>query len=86
MCILDCSLLVLVLVLTLGSKSVVLFSDLIDLSHVLEEIRASLQSDEQFGLFAVSVASGTLYRDGSSSDLLESGIVVSRIIQINGGN
>ena len=82
MCIRARSLLLLFGSVAFGSKSVVLFSDLIELLHVLEEVRTSLKSDEQLGLLAVSVASWTLHSDGSRSDLLERGIVVSRIKKI----
>ena len=60
----------------LGGKSLILFSDLIELPHVLEEIGASLQGDEKLGLLAVSLLS--LHSDGSGSDLLEGGIFVSK--------
>ena len=68
--------------LTLGSgsiflcESLVLFSDLIELPHVLEEIWASLQGDEKLGLLAISLL--PLHSDGSGSDLLEGGILVSK--------
>lgn len=60
----------------LGGESLVLLSDLVELSHVLEEVRRSLEGDEQFGLFTVSVTSWPLHCDGSGSDLFEGGVIV----------
>lgn len=60
----------------LGGKSLILFSDLVELPHILEEIGASLQGDEKLGLLAVSLL--PLHSDGSGSDLLEGGIFVSK--------
>lgn len=59
-----------------GGKSLVLFSDLVELFHVLLEIGASLQGDEKLGLLAISLL--PLHSDGSGSDLLEDGIFVSK--------
>jgi len=59
-----------------GGESLVLFSDLVELPHVLEEIWASLQGDEKLGLLAISLL--PLHSDGSGSDLLEGGILVSK--------
>merc|ERR1712110_181730 len=59
-----------------GGESLVLFSDLVELPHVLEEIGASLQGDEKLGLLAISLL--PLHSDGSGSDLLEGGVLVSK--------
>ena len=61
----------------LGGKFLVLFSDFVEFLHVLKEVLASLQGNEQFGFLAVTPAS--LNSDGSGSNLLEYGIVVSII-------
>ena len=61
--------------LHLGGESFVLFLNLVEFIHILEEIGASLQSDEQLGFFGVSSLS--LDCDRLSSDLLESSIIVS---------
>ena len=61
----------------LGSKSFVLFSDFVELLHVLEEVWTSLERDEELGLLTISVSSRALHCDGPRSDLLESGVVVS---------
>ena len=53
----------------------VFFTDLVELPHVLEEVGASLERDEKLGLLAVSLL--PLHSDGSGSDLLEGGILVS---------
>ena len=58
-------------------QALVLLTDLVELLHVLEEVRAALQSDEELGLLAVSVTSWALDGDGLGSDLLEGGVVVS---------
>ena len=62
------------LLLLLG-ECFVLFSDLVELGHVFEELRASLEGDEQLCLLAVTFV--TCDGDGSGLDLLESGVVVS---------
>jgi len=59
----------------LGSESLVLFSDFIEFLHVLEEVFTSLQGDEKLCLLAVT--SRPLNSDGSSSNLLECGVIVS---------
>jgi len=59
-----------------GGESLVLFFDLVELPHILEEIWASLQGDEKLGLLAISLL--PLHSDGSGSDLLEGGIIVSK--------
>lgn len=59
-----------------GGKSLVLLSDLVELSHVLEEIWASLQCDEELCLLAITFLS--LDSDSSCSDLLECCILVSK--------
>ena len=53
----------------------VLLSDLVELSHVLLEVRAFLQGDEQLCFLAISSVS--LDSDGLGFDFLESGIVIS---------
>lgn len=58
-----------------GSESLVLFSDFIEFLHVLEEVFASLQGDEKLSLLAVT--SRPLNSDGSCSNLLECGVIVS---------
>lgn len=59
-----------------GGESFVLFFDFIELLHVVEELTASLQSDEKFGFLAVT--SRALNSDSSGSDLLELGVIVSK--------
>ena len=54
----------------------VFLSDLVELSHVLLEVRAFLQGDEQLCFLAIS--SGSLDSNGLGFDFLESGIVVSK--------
>jgi hypothetical protein len=76
------SLLVLSLLLELAGGLFVLFTDLVELLHVLKEVGTSLESDEQFGFLAVVplvVTSGArrLNCDGLGSDLLECSVVVS---------
>jgi len=55
----------------------VLLANLVELSHVLEEVGAPLQSDEELGLLTVASVVRGLNCDGLGSDLLESGVVVS---------
>jgi hypothetical protein len=64
----------------LGGESLVLFSDFIEFLHVLEEVFASLQGDEKFSLLAVT--SRSLNSDGSCSNLLECGVIVSNQLKI----
>lgn len=45
---------VLGLLLQLAGSLFVLFTDLVELLHVLKEVGTSLESDEQFGLLAVA--------------------------------
>lgn len=76
------SLLVLCLLLELAGGLFVLFTDLVELLHVLKEVGTSLEGDEQFGFLAVVplvVTSGArrLNCDGLGSDLLECSVVVS---------
>jgi|TARA_B110000285_G_C15055180_1_gene579173 hypothetical protein len=64
----------------LGGEFLVLFSDVIEFLHVLKEVFASLQGNEKFGFLAVS--STSLNSDGSGSNLLEYGIIVSNKLTI----
>ena len=60
----------------LGGKCVVFLTDLVELLHVLLEIRAFLQCDEQLGLLAIpSIA---LHSDCLGLNFLERGIIVSK--------
>ena len=54
----------------------VLFSNLVEFLHVLEEILTSGKGDEELCLLAIS--SRALDCDGFGFDLLEGGVVVSR--------
>lgn len=67
---------VLGLFVQLGGGPFVLLADFIELPHVLEEVGASLERDEELRLLAVSSVVGGLNCDGLGSDLLESGVVV----------
>ena len=67
---------VLVLFLKLVSVLFVLLTDLVELPHVLEEVWASLKSNEKLRLLAIAPIVGGLNCDGLGSDLLECGIVV----------
>ena len=71
-----CGIAIGILVVVLGGKFLVLLSDFVELFHVLKEVLASLQGDEKFGFLGVSSAS--LNSDGSCSNLLEYGIIVSK--------
>lgn len=81
------SLVVLGFLLELGSSLFVLFTDLVELFHVLKEVRASLEGDEELGLLGVTtlgvapVARG-LNCDGLGSDLLECSVVVSKDMSV----
>lgn len=75
-----CGIAISFLAVILGGKFLVLFSDVIKFLHVLKEVLTSLQGDEKFGFLAVT--SGSLNSDGSGSNLLEYGIVVSKILTI----
>ena len=59
------------------SKSLIFFSDLVKLFHVLVVLWASLESNEQLGLLGISSVS--LDSDCSSLDFLECSVVVSYI-------
>lgn len=59
-------------------KPLIFLSDLIELSHVLKEILASLESDEKFGLFAIPFLA--LDCNCFGSDLFEGCILVSNKI------
>ena len=61
----------------LGGKSLVLLLDLVELLHVLKEVLTSLEGDEKFSFLAVT--SRSLHSDGSRSNLLEFGVIVSKI-------
>ena len=62
----------------------VFFTDLVELPHVLEEVGASLESDEKLGLLAVAPIVRGLNCDGLRPDLLECGVVVPiHIIQVS---
>lgn len=63
-----------------GIEPLVLLSDLIKLFHVLLEILASLESNEKFGLLAVSLL--PLNCNCFGSDLFEGGVLVSKQITI----
>ena len=54
----------------------VLFTNLVELAHVLEEVGASLESDEELGLLAIASVVRGLNCDGLGSDFLESRVVV----------
>lgn len=56
-------------------KSLVFFSDLVELFHFLVVFWTSLESNEQLGLLGIS--SVTLNSNGSSLDFLECGISIS---------
>lgn len=76
------SLLILGLLLELVCRLLVLFTDLVELLHVLKEVGTSLQGDEQFSLLAVAALAVTsvtrgLNCDGLGSDLLECSVIVS---------
>ena len=57
----------------------VLLADLVELPHVLEEIRRSLESNEKLRLLAIASIVRSLNCDGLGSDFLECGVVVSII-------
>lgn len=92
----DCSLLVLISFggLSVGGgslrgKSLVLFFDLRELAHILKEVGASLESNEQLGLLtAFSAVPGTLTLAGDwnrhGADGLEDGVFVP--YEVLGGN
>ena len=54
----------------------ILFADFVELPHVLEEVGASLESDEKLSLLAIASVVRGLNCDGLGSDLLECGVVV----------
>lgn len=56
----------------------VLFTDLIELLHVFEEVGASLEGDEKLCFLAVASIVRGLNCDGLGSDLLECGVVVPK--------
>lgn len=55
----------------------VLLADLVELPHVLEEVRRSLESNEELRLLAIASVVRSLNCDGLGSDFLECGVVVS---------
>ncbi len=73
-----CSSSVLGLLLEFVGGLFVLLTDFVELSHVLEEVGASLESDEKLGLLAIASVVGGLNCDGLGSDFLECGIVVPK--------
>ena len=54
----------------------ILLADLVELPHVLEEVGAPLQRDEELSLLAIAPIVRGLNCDGLGSDLLECGVVV----------
>ena len=62
----------------LAGSLFVLFANLVELLHVLEEVRASLKSDEELSLLAVPPVVRGLNCDGLGSDFLECGVVVPK--------
>lgn len=60
--------------LGLGSGRVVDLSDLVEVDHLVEELGASLESDEELGLLAF--ASCTVDADCSGLDLVKNSVVV----------
>ena len=62
----------------LAGSLFVLFANLVELLHVLEEVWASLKSDEELSLLAVPSVVGSLNCDGLGSDFLECGVVVPK--------
>ena len=66
------------LLLELASGLLVLLANLVEFLHVLEELWASLESDEKLCLLAVTAVVRGLDGNGLSSDLLECGVVVSK--------
>lgn len=71
-----CSSSVLGLLLEFVGGLFVLFTDFVELSHVLEEVGASLESDEKLGLLAIASVVGGLNCDGLGSDFLECCVIV----------
>lgn len=67
------------ILLDLGGGSLVLFTNVVELLHILEEIIAAAQCDEQFGLFTVTTVVGGRHSDRFSADFFESGVLVSKI-------
>ena len=64
------------ILLDLVGGLLVLFADVVELLHVLEEISAAAQCDEELGLLAVPAVAGGLHGDGLRPDLMESGVLV----------
>lgn len=62
----------------------ILFANFIELLHVLEEVWASLESNEKLGLLAITAVVRGLDSDGLGPDFLECGIIVSD--KVFGGN
>lgn len=67
---------VLGLFLELVGGPFVLLADLVELPHVLEEVGASLEGDEELSLLAITPVVRSLNCDGLGSDFLECGVVV----------
>ena len=61
-----------------ASCLLIFFADLVELLHVLEEVRAPLQGDEKLGFLTVTSVVGGWNCDRLGSDLFEASIVVSR--------
>ena len=57
-------------------ESFVLFSDLIELFHISEEVLASLKGNEELSLLAVALVA--LNSDGLGLDLKEGGVLISK--------
>lgn len=66
------------LFLKLVGSLFVLFTDFIELLHVLEEVWTPLKGDEKLCFLAVASVIGGLNCDGLGSDLLECGVVVPK--------
>lgn len=72
------------ILLDFGSGPLVLFANVVELLHVLKEVFAAAERDEQFGLFAIAAVVGSRDRDGFGADLFESGVLVAN--QVLSGN
>jgi len=67
------------ILLDLGGGPLVLFTNVVELLHVLKEVVAAAECDEQFGLFTVTTIVGGRHSDRFSADFFESGVLVSKI-------
>lgn len=75
------SLLILSFLLELAGSLFVLFTDLVELLHVLKEVGTAFKGDEELGFLAVaSLVVSSIVRglncDGLGSDLLECSVIV----------